>query len=351
MGKISVVGLGPGDLEQLPMGVYRLLKSNEPIYLRTKLHPVVSELEQEGFKFHSFDEVYEKNEQFEGVYETISAELIDLASKQDIIYAVPGHPMVAEKSVQLLLANKQGIEIDIKGGKSFLDDLFQAIQIDPIEGFQLVDALDLKQDELEVGQHIIIMQVFNQYIASDVKLTLTEKYPDDHMVALVDAAGSKTEKVDWLPLVEIDRMEGVHNLTSMYVPPLAKDDQTKSFQTVQYYIDRITGEQGDVWIKEQTHESLIPYLKEETAEFIKAVENEDDENMVEELGDILMQVLYHTNLGEQSGYFSLEEVLETLNKKLRRRHPHVFDEVEAASTQEVESLWQKIKAEEMERKK
>ncbi len=351
MGKISVVGLGPGDLEQLPMGVYRLLKSDEPIYLRTKLHPVVSELEQEGFNFHSFDEVYEKNEQFEGVYETISAELIDLASKQDIIYAVPGHPMVAEKSVQLLLANKQGIEIDIKGGKSFLDDLFQAVQIDPIEGFQLVDALDLKQDELEVGQHIIIMQVFNQYIASDVKLTLTEKYPDDHMVALVDAAGSKTEKVDWLPLVEIDRMEGVHNLTSMYVPPLARDDQTKSFQTAQYYIDRITGEQGGVWIKEQTHESLIPYLKEETAEFIKAVENEDDANMVEELGDILMQVLYHTNLGEQSGYFSLEEVLETLNKKLRRRHPHVFDGVEAASTQEVESLWQKIKAEEMERKK
>lgn len=350
MGKISVVGLGPGDLEQLPMGVYRLLKSDEPIYLRTKLHPVVSELEQEGFEFHSFDEVYEKNNQFEEVYDAITAELIEIASKQDIIYAVPGHPMVAEKSVQLLLANQQGIEIDIKGGKSFLDDLFQAVQIDPIEGFQLVDALDLKQDELAIGQHIIIMQVFNQYIASEVKLTLTEKYPDDHMVALVDAAGSKTEKVDWLRLVDIDKMEGVHNLTSMYVPPLARDEQTKSFQTLQYYIDKITGEQGDIWIKQQTHESLIPYLKEETAEFIKAVENEDDVNMVEELGDILMQVLYHTNLGEQAGYFSLEEVLETLNKKLRRRHPHVFDGVEASSVEEVEKLWQKIKAEEMGRR-
>ncbi|WP_034551457.1 MazG nucleotide pyrophosphohydrolase domain-containing protein [Carnobacterium funditum] len=347
MGKISVVGLGPGDMEQLPMGVYRLLKSDKPIYLRTKLHPVVSELEQEGFEFHSFDAVYEKNDQFEEVYNTIAAELIELAGRQDIIYAVPGHPMVAEKSVQLLLDNKQGIEINIKGGKSFLDDLFQAVQIDPIEGFQLVDALDLKQDELEVGQHIIIMQVFNQYIASDVKLTLMEKYPVNHVVAFVHAAGSKIEKVEWLPLVEIDRMEGVHNLTSMYVPPLARDNQTKSFQTVQYYMDLITGETGDVWIKEQTHESLIPYLKEETAEFIKAVEKEDDTNMVEELGDILMQVLYHTNLGEQSGYFSLEEVLETLNEKLRRRHPHVFDEFEATSIEEVETLWQKIKLKEM----
>ena len=350
MGKISVVGLGPGDLEQLPMGVYRLLKSGEPIYLRTKMHPVVSELEREGFKFHSFDAVYENNDQFEGVYDTISTELIELADKQDIIYAVPGHPMVAEKSVQLLLDNKKGIQIDIKGGKSFLDDLFQAVKIDPIEGFQLVDALDLKQDELEVGQHIIVMQVFNQYIASDVKLTLTEKYPDDHVVALVHAAGSKTEKVDWLPLVEIDRMEGVHNLTSMYIPPLAQDDRTKSFQTLQYYIDLITGETGDVWIKEQTHESLLPYLKEETEEFIEAVKKEDDINMVEELGDILMQVLYHTNLGERSGYFSLEEVLETLNKKLRRRHPHVFDGVEAKSIEEVEILWQEIKAKEMREK-
>ncbi|MGX7394293.1 MazG nucleotide pyrophosphohydrolase domain-containing protein [Carnobacterium mobile] len=346
MGKISVVGLGPGDMAQLPMGVYHLLKDGQPIFLRTKLHPVVETLEKEGLEFDSFDAVYEANEQFEGVYDKIVAQLIAAAEKQDIIYAVPGHPMVAEKTVQLLLEDKQGIEVEIKGGKSFLDDLFQAVRIDPVEGFQLLDALDLKQDEIELGQHVIIMQVFNEYIASEVKLTLMEKYPDEHLVALVHAAGSQAEKVEWLPLFEIDRMQGVHNLTSLYVPPLAQDDRTKSFQTLQYYIDTITGEDGDVWIKAQTHESLLPYLKEETDEFIEAVEKEDSENMVEELGDILMQVLYHTNLGERSGYFSLEEVVETLNKKLRRRHPHVFDGIEATTAEEVDALWQKIKLEE-----
>lgn len=346
MGKISVVGLGPGDMAQLPMGVYRLLKGGQPIFLRTKLHPVVETLAKEGLEFDSFDAVYEANEQFEGVYDKIVAQLIAAAEKQDIIYAVPGHPMVAEKTVQLLLEDKQGIEVEIKGGKSFLDDLFQAVRIDPVEGFQLLDALDLKQDEIELGQHVIIMQVFNEYIASEVKLTLMEKYPDEHLVALVHAAGSQAEKVEWLPLFEIDRMQGVHNLTSLYVPPLAQDDRTKSFQMLQYYIDTITGEDGDVWIKAQTHETLLPYLKEETDEFIEAVEKEDSENMVEELGDILMQVLYHTNLGERSGYFSLEEVVETLNKKLRRRHPHVFDGIEATTAEEVDALWQKIKLEE-----
>lgn len=346
MGKIKVVGLGPGDIEQLPFGVYQLLKKEKPLYLRTKLHPVVQDLEQEGLVFESFDTIYEENNQFEDVYETIVKELLVAAQQGDIIYAVPGHPMVAEKSVQLLLENEAGISIEIKGGKSFLDDLFQAVKIDPVEGFQLVDALDLNQDELVVSQHIIVMQVFNEYIASEVKLTLMEKYSDEHIVALVHEAGSKNEKVDWLPLFELDRMEGVHNLTSLYVPPLKVDERTKSFQTVQHYMDAITGENGDAWIKEQDHRTLLRYLEEEVSEFRAAVENDDIDNMVEELGDLLMQVLYHTNFGEQSGYFSFEEVIETLNKKLRRRHPHVFDGVKAETVEEVDAIWQKIKAEE-----
>ncbi|SIN93720.1 tetrapyrrole methylase family protein / MazG family protein [Carnobacterium alterfunditum] len=346
MGKIKVVGLGPGDIEQLPFGVYQLLKKEKPLYLRTKLHPAVEDLEQEGLVFQSFDTIYEENNQFEGVYETIVQELLEAAKKEDIIYAVPGHPMVAEKSVQLLLENKAGISIEIKGGKSFLDDLFQAVKIDPVEGFQLVDALDLNQDDLVASQHIIVMQVFNEYIASEVKLTLMEKYPDEHILALVHEAGSKNEKVDWLPLFELDRMEGVHNLTSLYVPPLAVDERTKSFQTVQYYIDTIMGEDGDAWIKKQDHRTLLTYLEEEVSEFKAAVEDDDIDNMVEELGDLLMQVLYHTNVGEQSGYFSFEEVVETLNKKLRRRHPHVFDGIKAETAEEVDAIWQKIKAEE-----
>jgi len=346
MGKIKVVGLGPGDIEQLPFGVYQLLKREKPLYLRTKLHPAVEDLEQEGLVFQSFDTIYEENNQFEGVYETIVKELLEAAKQEDIVYAVPGHPMVAEKSVQLLLENKAGISIEIKGGKSFLDDLFQAVKIDPVEGFQLVDALDLNQDELVASQHIIVMQVFNEYIASEVKLTLMEKYPDEHVVALVHEAGSKNEKVDWLPLFELDRMEGVHNLTSLYVPPLAVDERTKSFQTVQHYIDAIMGENGDAWIKEQDHQTLLTYLEEEVREFKAAVENDDIDNMVEELGDLLMQVLYHTNFGEKSGYFSFEEVVETLNKKLRRRHPHVFDGIKAETAEEVDAIWQKIKAEE-----
>ncbi|MGX7419976.1 MazG nucleotide pyrophosphohydrolase domain-containing protein [Carnobacterium gallinarum] len=348
MGKILVVGLGPGDLAQLPFGVYQLLKKGLPIYLRTKLHPVVPALEAEGLDFYDFDQVYEANKQFETVYETIVAELLTLVenSSTDIIYAVPGHPMVAEKSVQLLLENQVGITIEIKGGKSFLDDFFQAVKIDPVEGFQLLDALDLQQDQIQTSQHVIVMQVFNDYVASDVKLTLMEIYPDEHQVALVHSAGSQDEVIEWLALYEIDRMEGVHNLTSLYVPPLELDQRIKSFATTQTYADAINGETGDIWVLEQTDKTLIPYLQEETAELMAAIENEDIDNIIEELGDVLMHVLYQTGYGERTGYFTFEDVLETLNRKLRRRHPHVFDGIKVDSIEEVDALWQKIKAEE-----
>lgn len=345
MNTIKVAGLGPSNLEQIPLGIYRTILSKGKVFARTEEHPVIKELESEGVTIHSFDSVYETYEEdFEVVYPKIVEELLHLAEKEEVLYVVPGHPMVAEKSVQLLIESEAAVEI--VGGKSFIDDLFQAVSVDPVEGFQLLDAFDLNHDQVNVAQHGVVMQVFSPFIASEVKLTLMEIYPDEHQVAVVDAAGGSNEAVTWVALYELDRFEGINNLRSVYVPPLEQDERTRSFATLQYYIDQITDESGDVWVNQQTHQSLLPYLKEETQELIEAFENEDIDNIVEELGDVLMQVLYHTNLAEKTGYFSLEEVLETINKKLRRRHPHVFDGVEANTIEEVDALWQRIKQEE-----
>jgi len=158
------------------------------------------------------------------------------------------------------------------------------------------------------------MQVFNEFVASDVKLKLMEKYPDEHQVALVDAAGTKMQKVTWCPLYEMDRLEGVHNLLSLYVPPLEKDERTKSFELTQAYMDAIV--EKDVWVQSQTHESLLPYLKEECEEVAEAIQNDDIDNLIEELGDILLQVFYHASFGEREGFFTMEDILETLNEKV-----------------------------------
>ena len=147
MGKsIEILGLGAGDLEQLPFGIYKKLKSAKHVYLRTKEHPVVDELVQEGLNYTSFDSIYEKHDQFEEVYQEIVQTLLQKANGEQVIYAVPGHPLVAERTVQLLLeyGPKDDIDIIIGGGQSFVDALFQSLKINPVDGFQLLDGTALQ---------------------------------------------------------------------------------------------------------------------------------------------------------------------------------------------------------------
>ena len=97
-GNITVVGLGAGDMDQLTVGVHKLLTQAKHLYIRTKDHPLISELEQETeADIRYFDDIYEKHDQFEAVYEEITDILFEKAKQEDVVYAVPGHPFVAEK--------------------------------------------------------------------------------------------------------------------------------------------------------------------------------------------------------------------------------------------------------------
>lgn len=349
MRKVEILGLGAGDLEQLPLGVYRKLRNASLVYLRTKEHPVVEDLEKEGMKFHSFDSIYEKHDQFEQVYEEITETLLEKAKGESIIYAVPGHPLVAERTVQLLLDRgpKENIQIIIGGGQSFIDALFTSVKIDPIEGFQLLDGTSLHASELQIDQHIIISQVYDQFIASNVKLTLMEKLPDDYEVIIVTAAGSKTERLEKVPLYELDRNVTINNLTSLYVPPV-KEEQLllKNFSKLREIISVLRGPNGCPWDKEQTHESLKKYLIEETYEVIEAIDDEDIDHLIEELGDVLLQVMLHAQIGEDEGFFSIEDIIEGLSAKMIRRHPHVFGDRTVENTEQVLQNWQEIKLQE-----
>ena len=106
------------------------------------------------------------------------------------------------------------------------------------------------------------------------------------------------------------------------------------------------GPNGCPWDQKQTHESLKKYLIEEAHEFLAAVDAEDDFGMVEELGDVLLQVFLHAQIGEDEGYFNLEEVLESISEKMIRRHPHVFGDRSVEDADEVVSNWEEIKKQE-----
>lgn len=346
MNEITIIGLGAGDLEQLPLGIYKKLVQTGQCYVRTADHPVIGDLKREGINFTAFDGIYEKHDQFEDVYEEIAETLLDEASNRSVLYAVPGHPMVAEKTVQLLLEKGPalGIAIKLEGGQSFLDPLFQAVRIDPIEGFQLLDGTDLSPDDLHITQHMIIGQVYDAFSASDVKLTLMEKLPDDYEVYIVTAAGSSQEKVTKCALFELDRQMELSNLTSVYVPPV-KDEalRYREFSKLRRVIAELRGPDGCPWDKKQTHESLKKYLIEEAYELIDSIDEGDDEGMVGELGDVLLQVMLHSQIGEDEGMFTIDDVIEGITAKMIRRHPHVFGDVEVNGEEDVLVNWQKIK--------
>ncbi|ALC83276.1 MULTISPECIES: bifunctional methyltransferase/pyrophosphohydrolase YabN [Bacillus] len=347
-GKISVIGLGAGDLDQMPLGVYKRLTDAETVYVRTFDHPVVKELEKEHSTWMSFDNVYKKHENFDDVYIEICETLLAEAKDKEVVYAVPGHPLVAEKSVQLLLEKEtESLRIEIYGGQSFLDATFNALSIDPIEGFQLVDAGDLCPDELQIRHHVIICQVYDRLTASNVKLSLMEKLPDDYKVALVTAAGSTDEDIRYVPLYELDRVAETSNLTSVYVPPVREEHILhQEFSSFRKVIKELRGPGGCPWDKKQTHQSLKPYMIEECYELLEAIDEEDDEHIVEELGDVMLQVLLHAQIGEDEGWFSIDDVIKGITEKMIRRHPHVFGDTTADNEAAVLENWESIKKQE-----
>lgn len=346
MNKIYIVGLGAGDLDQLSVKIYRkLLKEELPLFLRTKEHPVVDDLIKEGVTFTSFDSVYEEKKDFEEVYDKIVEILLSEVEKSSLLYAVPGHPMVAEQTVQKLLAQK-ATPVEIIGGQSFIDDLFSALKIDPVEGFQFLDGTNVNREMIEYRNHLIISQVYDEFIASEVKLTLLEDLPYDYEVYIVEAAGSSLEKITKVPLEDLDRAVSVNNLTSVYVPPAAPELLRHQFTELRQIIRTLRGPDGCPWDRKQTHESLKRYAIEEVYELLAAIDEEDDEAIIEELGDVLLQVMLHSQIGEDQGYFTIDDVIKTLSKKMIYRHPHAFDKLSNPTVEEVHETWEKLKQKE-----
>ncbi|MED4586874.1 nucleoside triphosphate pyrophosphohydrolase [Brevibacillus choshinensis] len=348
---ITVVGLGAGDLDQLPYGIYRTLKQAQHLFLRTQEHPVVAQLSAENIAFTSFDEIYEQHESFEDVYTDIVEKLFVSAQQHgEIVYAVPGHPLVAERTVQLLLeqGHDRGVQIEIGGGQSFIDPLFARLKIDPIEGFSLLDGTALKTDQVSPGLHTIIAQVYDTFIASDVKLTLMEVLPDDFLVTVATAVGvAGQERIETVPLYELDRLDRFGNLSLVYVPPAS--DERISYRQFSYLKDIVAilrSPGGCPWDREQTHQSIRKNLIEETYEVLETIDDEDPDAMCEELGDLLMQIMLHSQIASEDGYFTVDDVVATLNEKLVRRHPHVFGEKSANDSEEALANWQEIKAQE-----
>ena len=116
-------------------------------------------------------------------------------------------------------------------------------------------------------------------------------------------------------------------------------------------VAELRGENGCPWDKEQTHKTMVKHLREECEEVIEAIENKDDDNLCEELGDVLFQVVMHSQIAQERGAFTIEDVIDGVAKKMVRRHPHVFAGMKIETEEERLAMWQNIKNKEKAQKK
>jgi tetrapyrrole methylase family protein/MazG family protein len=370
---ITIVGLGPGSFSQLSLAAWEALQRARVLFLRTAIHPTVAHLQQRGIAFTSFDSYYETAETFEAVYERIADTVIQAAAAGPVTYAVPGHPLVGEASVQLILVATAaaGLETTIIPSMSALDAIFSAARLDPSSGLQVLDALTFTSAALTPGRPALFLQLYSRLVASQLKIALLDLLDADTPVLLVHAAGVPgQERLISCPLHELDRQDCLDHLTSLYLPacdfprPDAQEEEATreaecarkaedareaekeaahSLAPLVNVMAALRGEHGCPWDRKQTHESLQRYLIEEAYEVLEAIEAGDMDALCEELGDVLLQVVFHAQLAAETGAFTIDDVVAGITAKMRRRHPHVFADTEAATVSDVLRNWEAIK--------
>jgi tetrapyrrole methylase family protein / MazG family protein len=343
---ITLLGLGPGDPGQLTRQAWDWLNQIDEVVLRTRQHAAVASF-RDGLKVSSFDDLYERNESIGTVSEQIVQQVLALGGRsQGVTYAVPGHPMIADATGPEIWrrAKEEGIAVRLIEGLSFIEPVVSALGINPMPHCTMVDALELAtlhHPSFPPDQPAFVAQIYNQQVAANVKLTLNAVYPDEHPVRLVHATGTLQPLVEDLKLFEIDRSPHIGPLTGLYLPPL---DSETSFERFQEIVAALRAPDGCPWDREQTHESLRRYLLEETYEALAGLDENDPSVMQEEFGDLLLQIVLHAQIGYEDGEFSMADIIQGISRKLIRRHPHVFGEVQVDGVKGVLQNWEKLKA-------
>jgi tetrapyrrole methylase family protein / MazG family protein len=359
-GRVVVVGLGPAGGDLLLPVARRAIEDVAVRFARTRHHPAVEDLVDEGVAFRSFDDLYEQARNLDEVYSGIVRALLEVArSSQEVVYAVPGNPVLAERTVALLHEKAEAgtIELELVPGLSFAELAWGRVGVDPMHGARIVDGRTLTTGDIGIGGPLLIAQVDNAVLLSDVKLTLLEVHAPDTPVTVLDHLGLPEERVETVVLAELDHRTEPTHLTSLFVDAPASGEVVELARLLEL-ARTLRRPGGCPWDAEQTHHSLTRYLLEEAYEVVEAVERlpartpeggVDDAAyaaLEDELGDLLYQVVFHAVLAEEAGAFDMVDVARGIHDKLVRRHPHVFGDTEAETSADVMKNWEQIKKEE-----
>jgi tetrapyrrole methylase family protein/MazG family protein len=353
MAKVIVVGLGPAGSDLILPAALAAISSTPRRFVRTARHLAVDQLRDVGIEFESFDAIYEREPDLERVYTAVVDAL--LAEPGDVVYAVPGSPVVAERTV-VLLRERLGADLRVIPGVSFADLAWTRLGIDPLAGARVIDGRAFAVDAANASGQLLIAQCDSALVLSEVKLALLETLAADHEVTVLQRLGHADESVATIALEDLDRGGVVaDHLTSIFIDTgkLAVGPELARLWAI---TQRLRGPGGCPWDAKQTHHSLARHLLEESYEVVEAIErlpadapDSDDiaegayADLADELGDLLFQAMIHSALAAEAGAFTIADVAQGIHDKLVRRHPHVFGDVHVDDADDVVRNWEQLK--------
>lgn len=215
--KLTIVGLGFGEKKGITLEAIEKIKSSSNVILRTKHHPTVELLDEMGIKYKTCDEIYDKANNFEELYRSIAKKVLEESREKDTVYVVPGAPSILESTAFHIIKDEPDVEI--VEAVSFIEPCVTASKVDIGEGLVMVDAVDVNFFNLNPNFNIMITQLWNEFIISDVKLALMEVYGDEYEIEAIYSAGIKgEEEVKKLKVYEMDRILKPDIRLSLVVP-------------------------------------------------------------------------------------------------------------------------------------
>ncbi len=327
-----------GTPETLTLSAWKAIEGASSLFLQTREHPSARPVLEAGLPFVPMDDLYAAAADYDALNDAIADRLTSAGSA---VYAVMGGGCFAQLPSIQAACEKKGFELIQLPGVPYYQAAFPEAQ----DG-QVYTANDLPET-LDTNAPLYISELDNPILAGEVKLKLQRFYPDDYPVTLAIQQPSGTYVRQTVPLYALDREKGFFASTVLCIPALPfEQKQTYGYEDLLHVLRRLRAPDGCPWDREQTHQSLKKDLREECYELMDAIDEDSDEHIVEECGDVLMNILFHPLIGEEQGRYDDRDVTTEVVKKLIYRHPHVFGTVHVASSEEVLKNWDALKQKE-----
>lgn len=346
---ITIAALGPDSGEMLTLGALEAMRQADALVLRTARHGAAGVLERQGIAFQTLDALYERSEDFDELCRLAADALVKKARTcERLCYAVsePG----SDATVRALAAAlPQDVTLRVVGGVSLAD--CAACAVIPFgvntENLRTITALSVTEMRVQADSPQVVTEIDNRYLASDVKLWLSDLFEDEMTVYFLENAAQPGVAARPIPLCELDRQAHYDHRTAVLVPRVSVYERSRAtYEDFVEVISRLRGPGGCPWDQAQTHHTLRQYMIEEACEAAEAMDGDDDMKIADELGDVLLQVVLNSCIGAEHRAFTDRDVTSMAAHKMITRHEHVFGKAKADSAQAVTSVWENAKKKE-----